>query len=519
MRLHPDMRFACHTCHTRYSLPDEKAHGRLLKVRCKKCGTVLFLKPPLDTTTTPVLVTASPTSDEITRETAAVDTGKLHGPTRPASIESSEWYAIVAGVQLGPIAFSAFFQRMTLGQIDARTYVWRDSMGAWKRVEAMPELVRLLPRIAPEPAARSTRTIELPAVPSISGARATPAASSPRTPDFGSHTPSTVAASPTARARSSATPRRESSAMQLDRAPAGEELEDASSSIEDGWHSSPVPAGSDPLANVPDAHSFSPVSRADSTRFVIARGLPERSPWPRALALGGVVIVLLGGSALLLARLGAKPRAAGQQGGPQAVFNEDGTDDPNLRRALAGHRPSRPQPAPSGGGAVRSVGSGSTVRETEPAPTPIQKEERHVETLADRDKERLAKLYAGGKELQIKAQGAQTPVVDSPNAPLTAQQVAATVAHYQNGYNVCVDRELKRNPNFRGGKIRIVTTITSSGLVRQAQIQSDDERLARSVAGGLLGNCLTEQTRRMVFPNFAGEPFDAEIPLVLGATF
>jgi hypothetical protein len=93
------------------------------------------------------------------------------------------------------------------------------------------------------------------------------------------------------------------------------------------------------------------------------------------------------------------------------------------------------------------------------------------------------------------------------------------VAHYQNGYNACVDRELKRNPNFHGGKIRIVTTIASSGLVRGAQIQSDDQRLARSVSGSQLGACLTEHTRRMVFPNFAGDPFDAEIPLVLGASF
>jgi hypothetical protein len=160
------------------------------------------------------------------------------------------------------------------------------------------------------------------------------------------------------------------------------------------------------------------------------------------------------------------------------------------------------------------------IHETDSAQIPIQKEERHLETLADRDKARLAKLYAGGdKELQIKAHGAQTPALDSPSAPLTAQQVAATVAHYQNGYNVCVDRELKRNPNFHGGKIRIVTTITSSGIVRGAQIQSDDERLARAVSGGLLGSCLTEQTRRMVFPNFSGDPFDAEIPLVLGAAF
>src|SRR5258708_4708616 len=133
MRAHPDMRFACHTCHTRYSLPDEKAHGRLLKVRCKKRGTVLFLKPPLDTTTTPVLVTAS-AHDEITRDTSVPDLDRV--PESAPSIERSEWYAIVAGVQLGPIAFSALFQRMTLGQIDARTYVWRESMGAWKRVEA-----------------------------------------------------------------------------------------------------------------------------------------------------------------------------------------------------------------------------------------------------------------------------------------------------------------------------------------------------------------------------------------------
>ncbi len=35
------MKFSCDRCHTRYSIPDERVKGKVLKIRCKTCGNVI----------------------------------------------------------------------------------------------------------------------------------------------------------------------------------------------------------------------------------------------------------------------------------------------------------------------------------------------------------------------------------------------------------------------------------------------------------------------------------------------
>ena len=75
----------------------------------------------------------------------------------------------------------------------------------------------------------------------------------------------------------------------------------------------------------------------------------------------------------------------------------------------------------------------------------------------------------------------------------------------------CIDEALRRNPNLRVRKIHVATTIAPSGQVTAAEI--DD----RTVNQSPLGTCLKRATRRIVFPSFAGEPFDVDIPIVVTA--
>ena len=32
------MRFACEQCQTKYTIPDERVRGKILKIRCKNCN-------------------------------------------------------------------------------------------------------------------------------------------------------------------------------------------------------------------------------------------------------------------------------------------------------------------------------------------------------------------------------------------------------------------------------------------------------------------------------------------------
>ncbi len=277
------------------------------------------------------------------------------------------------------------------------------------------------------------------------------------------------------------------------------------------------PAGgapADPFKQVPDAPDFIEPTVGEMTRFVIAQsGLDEpRSPF-RLVAFVGAGLLLLASLAFLFSRMGVNIPIVGGKRGPEKYFKVTGSSNAGLRNQLLGIREDR---------RAKAAGGAPLAHAARPEMGPLaHKEEQHVEKLADNQRAALAKLYgsAGPGELHLPASSAVSPpAIDRPDAPLTPQQVAETVSHYQSGYGRCIDIELKRNPNFQGGKIRIVTTIMGSGLVQQAEIQSDDPALARRLSGSSLGSCLVDQTRRMVFPSFAGDPFDAELPLVLGAS-
>ncbi|MBN2360253.1 MAG: zinc-ribbon domain-containing protein, partial [Deltaproteobacteria bacterium] len=38
------MKFFCDKCNTKYSIADDKVRGKILKIRCKKCGNVIVVR-------------------------------------------------------------------------------------------------------------------------------------------------------------------------------------------------------------------------------------------------------------------------------------------------------------------------------------------------------------------------------------------------------------------------------------------------------------------------------------------
>ncbi|MHB1844279.1 MAG: hypothetical protein ACYCWW_05530, partial [Deltaproteobacteria bacterium] len=273
-------------------------------------------------------------------------------------------------------------------------------------------------------------------------------------------------------------------------------------------------AKDDPFAAVPDAPDLvRPSEPGEMTRFVIAQAKVDSHRSPKRIllfVLSGVALV--GGLLFSLSRLGIElPLVPSLHGNHARVFSGASSDKALREELLGAQRRAEQQRQAAIGAALHA----------KPAEGPIvHKDAQHVDRLDESSRRQLANLYAKGPHEDVhfsKAAGA-APELDRADAPLTAQQVAATVSHFQSGYAMCIDRELKRNPAFKGGKVRIVTTIMSSGLVRSAELQSDDGALVRRLQSSPLGGCLTDQTKRMVFPNFAGDAFDAEIPLVIGAS-
>ena len=172
------MRFACEQCQTKYSIPDERVRGKILKIRCKTCGCLISVSESGARTTSVGEPAADPGQstagldmrDQLAGESGggggdatmiggmADFFGKLPGAEPPAD----EWHLSVDGNQQGPIALSNLAQ-MILDQANtsAELYVWREGFDGWKPPEDVPEVKSALAKAksakpAPQPAAKPT---------------------------------------------------------------------------------------------------------------------------------------------------------------------------------------------------------------------------------------------------------------------------------------------------------------------------------------------------------------------------
>jgi predicted Zn finger-like uncharacterized protein len=113
------MRHSCEHCHTVYAIPDHKVAGRFVKVRCKSChGTMHVVGLGLQ---------------------AQAATGE-------------RWWCALQGQPRGPFTRDEVLLFVDLGDVSARTRMWRPGMQGWERVCESPTLswvyARLVERLS-----------------------------------------------------------------------------------------------------------------------------------------------------------------------------------------------------------------------------------------------------------------------------------------------------------------------------------------------------------------------------------
>jgi hypothetical protein len=94
----------------------------------------------------------------------------------------------------------------------------------------------------------------------------------------------------------------------------------------------------------------------------------------------------------------------------------------------------------------------------------------------------------------------------------SAQALSRVVAQSGPAFQFCIEQQLKKTPNFRGGKVNLMATVGPSGVVKQARLDRKEIDLSD------LGGCLKSRAKRLVFPPFTGDDVEVQIPLVLTAT-
>ena len=246
----------------------------------------------------------------------------------------------------------------------------------------------------------------------------------------------------------------------------------------------------------------------ESTSYVIAQaGVNRRNPlWKIALFV--VLLLALPVGALYgLSELNVVPlevtrvdEATGEET-KEKVFSRAGVN--GLRDLLMGKRSSaRPRKDPDASGPGEK-GADRDARDKAPATGAVS--DKKLETLYQEDQKKdvgpsKAPPVAGDSKEQDK---------DEPVGGPPKEEINKVVEATQRAFQFCIEQELKKNPGFKGGKVRLVATVGSSGVVKKATIDRQD------IDQSDLGECLKGRARRMSFSAFSGDDVDLEIPLIL----
>ena len=118
------MKIVCESCSAKYSIADEKVAGKVFKIRCKKCSSVIVVR-----------------GDQVAEQAQAAQ------PVADASAgydPNAIWHVVVNGEQQGPYAPSQLTELMAAGSIDWETYVWREGFDGWLAARDVGDLVEAI---------------------------------------------------------------------------------------------------------------------------------------------------------------------------------------------------------------------------------------------------------------------------------------------------------------------------------------------------------------------------------------
>ena len=274
--------------------------------------------------------------------------------------------------------------------------------------------------------------------------------------------------------------------------------------------SAPRVAPKDPFSSVPDSPDLVLPTREDRTGDVLLHAGVKKSRAPLVAFVVVAVVVILGALVWALSNGSAETGsarnepAAGEPGGPAKPAPLGGTGDKSVDGlAATPDSPAAEAPGPAAGKAPVAAVPVKPARKAEGKPAALTDEQETA--LKSLDNERGIGTHGP------RGEATQAPAVAKADSGLTADDVRKKLDENKGALQGCIDEALRREPNLRVGKIHIATTIASSGTVTAAHIDK------RTVDDSALGACLKRATRRIVFPSFAGDAFDVDIPIVVTA--
>jgi predicted Zn finger-like uncharacterized protein len=155
------MKITCQSCQSKYNVADDKVQGKVVKIRCRKCGSTIVVNG--------TNVTAANGAAEATDVPPPVDASARPGET------ADPWHVNVAENDQRTMSLAELVEAYNSGTVTQDSFIWTEGMGDWKPLGEVEAVVSALHANASESAAGAR---EEPAV-ALASAYPAPAAQVP----------------------------------------------------------------------------------------------------------------------------------------------------------------------------------------------------------------------------------------------------------------------------------------------------------------------------------------------------
>jgi len=147
------MKITCQSCQSKYNVADEKVQGKIVKIRCRKCGATIVVQG------------GGAAANGSASANGAATSGEATGAST-ADVESAQWHVNVAEGEPKTLTLSELVDAYNAGTIALDTYIWTDGMDDWKPVSEV-EAVMAAIQAGGAPASEAPSAFQAPAQPAF----------------------------------------------------------------------------------------------------------------------------------------------------------------------------------------------------------------------------------------------------------------------------------------------------------------------------------------------------------------
>jgi len=568
------MKFTCDNCGTRYSIPEERVAGKILKIRCKKCENIIVVKgeSPAPSVAAPAVIAPQPkpvivapapapvaapkpeTKPETKPEIKPEIKPKPAPQPKPARRQVEvEWFYSKGGRQAGPVPASELRELIRSRVIGPRSMAWREGMEDWVRIEKIEEfaseiqateepekaapdaapigifndLLKDIDSIAPKAARPEPEEKALPVV------REKPLPAREQPSPVQVSTPEEGLAVTQVPAPSSQTESRVFAAELVEEARRQAEL------VEEIRKSESLRLKDQSITDlIPPSEQPEPQARENTRIVILKAGFSRKARIKKMLFAAVLTVTILGGltwlatqqSSLVFFKNIAYRVAKPELLKAMSPAEKDMTPEERemFRKSMLGIQEQKAEEAKRTAVARRS--SAQAVPGAQAAPPADDKLQGAYAGLGKDElmpsrielSNKLAEagigsiggagLNAGGVGLQKRDGMLQARMeAEDTGGKLSERQVEYVVATNRSSLTSCYERHLKSD-NSLAGKVVLRVEVESSGRVLSVKSMTD------RIKGSMLEECMGKTIRKWQFPKFEGGSTTVELPFVLTST-